>query len=121
VIEGYVNEYGQTIIKIKVKGTKAEVEVEAQIDTGFDGEICLPIPIAIQLGLELSGDLWIELADGTRKKELIFIGSIIWECKEKEVKIILTNFQQTLIGTGLFQGKILEIDFVKKGVEIREG
>jgi len=119
VIEGYVNEYGQTIIKIKVKGTKAEVEVEAQVDTGFDGEICLPIPIAIQLGLELSGDLWIELADGTRRKELIFIGSIIWEGKEKEVEIILTNFPQTLIGSNLLQDKILEIDFGKKLVEIK--
>lgn len=119
MVEGYVNEYGQTIIKLKVKGTKGEVEVEAHIDTGFNGEVCLPIPIAIQLGLELSGDLCVELADGTRKKELIFIGSIIWEGEEKEVKIILTNFRHTLIGTDLLQDKVLEIDFVRKLVEIK--
>lgn len=119
MIKGYVNEYGQATIKIEVKGTKAQIEVNAQIDTGFGGEVYLPIPIAIQLGLELCGDTGIELADGTRKNDLVFIGFIVWGGKEEEVKIILTNSQQTLIGAGLLQGKILEIDFLKRLVEIK--
>ena len=46
-----------------------EIAVDAVIDTGFDGYLCLPVQLAIQLGLELSGSIKVELADGSIKRE----------------------------------------------------
>ena len=70
-MEGYIDEYGQARVNIAVCGRKMEITVSPIIDTGFDGDICLPLPIAIQLGLELSGSIKVELADGTIKKEMV--------------------------------------------------
>jgi predicted aspartyl protease len=35
------------------------------LDTGFDGFLCLPTPVAVSLGLELIDVVSSELADGT--------------------------------------------------------
>ena len=50
---------------MRVEETRKSVEIDAIIDTGFDGSLCLPVPIAIQLGLELSCSQVVELADGS--------------------------------------------------------
>lgn len=120
-MKGFINEYGEAVINVVIIGSRKKVSIEGMIDTGFDGDICLPVLIAIQLGLELRDMICVELADGTKQDELVFEGRIIYNGEEKLIKILLTNSQQTLIGTGLLQDKVLEIDFVKKIVEIRQG
>jgi predicted aspartyl protease len=42
------------------------VTLAAIVDTGFDGDFCLPTAHEVQLGLELIGERLVELADGTR-------------------------------------------------------
>jgi len=83
------------------------------IDTGFNGELCLPTQIAVQLGLELSGTQIVELADGTMRRELISIGRGVFDNRERRMEISLTDGQDTLIRTRLLADKTLEIDFPK--------
>lgn len=45
-----------------------------------------------------------ELADGTRKRELVFGGMVTLGEEEKRADIILTDAQDTLLGTGLLLG-----------------
>ena len=120
-MKGFVDKYEQAVVNIVIIGSRGKIPIKGVIDTGFDGDICLPISIAIQLGLELWEMICVELADGTKKNELVFDGKIIWDGEEKVVEILLTNSQQALIGTNLLQDKVLEINFVKKVVEIRQG
>jgi len=61
----------------------------------------------------------VELADGTRRRELVFEGLITLGEEEKRADIILTEARDTLLGTGLLLDSILEIDFAKRKVEIR--
>ena len=61
----------------------------------------------------------IELADGTRKRELVFTGKGIFGDQVQTVEIILTEARDTLMGTRLLAEKILEIDFAKRTLEIR--
>ena len=114
--EGYVDEYGQARVNIAVCGRKMEITVSPIIDTGFDGDICLPLPIAIQLGLELSGSVEIELADGSIKQEMVFSGLTKFGEEVKKARITLTESMDALIGTKMFSH--LELDFDEKSVRI---
>ncbi|MEA3346342.1 MAG: clan AA aspartic protease [Chloroflexota bacterium] len=118
-MRGYVDEYGQPRAEISATGVRESITVDAIIDTGFNGELCLPTQIAVQLGLELSATQMAELADGTMQRELIFIGRGVFDGRERRIEISLTGGQDALLGTGLLENKALEIDFPKRTVEIR--
>jgi len=117
-IAGYISNKAEPIINIIVRGLRAQIEIEAIIDTGFNGCLCLPIEIAVQLGLELCAVEKYELADGDIKRVNVFMGSIIWFNKGERINIILTDSEQALIGTSLLQDKRLEIDFRSDKVTI---
>jgi predicted aspartyl protease len=87
------------------------------LDTAFSGDICLPIPIATQLGLELITTQHYELADDTVEEELVFLGHVVFG-EEKPVAIVLTDSNDALLGTGLLTNANLHIDFIAKTVEI---
>ncbi len=108
-MEGYIDEYGQARVDVDIIGRKKQITMDPVIDTGFDGDLCLPLPTAIQLGLELSGSIKVELADGAIKRELVFSGSIKFGEETKDVEITLTNSEDALLGTGMFSR--LEIDW----------
>ncbi len=108
VIEGYIDGYGQPRVSLVVGGTP-QLTLDAVIDTGFDGDLCLPIEIAIGLGLELKGLMNVELADGTVKRELVFAGKARLGETMKEVRMVLTEAADALVGTNMLS--YLEIDF----------
>lgn len=49
---------------VEIRGSRGSMPITAIIDTGFDGYICLPTSIAVQLGLELVSQGSVELAVG---------------------------------------------------------
>lgn len=111
-MEGYIDEYRHPKVVVLVN----EVAVDVVVDTGFDGELCLPIEVAIQLGLNLCDTIWVELADGTRKRELVFTGEAKLGGKKREVGIMLTESEEGLLGTQMFSR--LEINFDEGAVEM---
>jgi clan AA aspartic protease len=114
----YVDEYRRCWVEISVAGARQEITLLALVDTGFDGWVCLPTPIAIQLGLELFGVQVVELADGSEIEELVFRGEVIFEQQRRNVDITLTRSVDALVGTGLLENSILTIDFAERAVEI---
>lgn len=112
-LEGRINELGEALLPLTVKGLRAYAQVDAVIDTGFSGALCLPIEIAIQLGLELCGVETYELADGTLRRAQVFQAKVEWFDEEKAVEIVLTESPQALIGTGMLIGSRVEFDFVQ--------
>ncbi len=114
-LEGYFDEYGQPRVRITVAGLHKEIAVDAVIDTGFDGDLCLPIQMGIELGLELKDLTMVELADGTIKKELVFAGVAQLGKRRKDVNILLTESDDVLLGTNMLS--YLELDFVKRTVK----
>jgi len=117
-VEAYLDEYRQAIVEIVLRGKTTDISTKAIIDTGFDGDICLPIHLAIQLGLELKTVQTVELANGSKKNELVFAGFVKLDKEEHEIEIFLTEAKDTLLGTGLLHNRILKIDFIKGAVEI---
>jgi clan AA aspartic protease len=106
---------------VQIKGARAEVTLEAVIDTGFDGSLCMPVEVAVQLGLELIGFQTVEYADGRMSRELVFLGSMILAGQERKVEISLTDAQEALVGTELLAHYTLEINFPRKSVRLRSG
>lgn len=97
--------------EVEVSGNRGSVTATAIIDTGFEGDVCLPIDLAVTLGLELWGVTDFELADGTVKRELLFDGTARLLAQSRSVLIALTNSEDALIGTNLMNDCQLFIDF----------
>jgi len=76
MVTGFIDDAGHPKVELTVVGKRGEITLIPTIDTGFDGQLCLPTEVAIQLGLELIGRLFIELADGTRQRSLVFSGLV---------------------------------------------
>jgi clan AA aspartic protease len=96
---------------LEVFGSRARIPITAIIDTGFDGEISLPTPLAVGLGLELAAETTVELADGTIKKQLVFAGSVHLLGETRNVAIFISDSDDALIGTALLADCRLTIDF----------
>jgi clan AA aspartic protease len=93
--------------------------VKAIVDTGFDGEVCVPLDLGVTLGLELIAVAVVELADGSQKENLIFAGKVKFLKKTQDVEISLTNGEQALIGTELLAGCRLSVDFDTGNVRLK--
>lgn len=117
---GHVDEQGWPLLTVRIKGARTEVLLEAVIDTGFDGSLCVPVEVAVQLGLDLVGFQTVEYADGRQSRELVFLGSVILGDQEKQLEISLTEAQEALIGTALLADYTLEINFSQKSVLLRK-
>jgi hypothetical protein len=61
--------------------------------------------------LELTSELHVELADGTRKYQLVFAGSVRFLGETYEVHIMLTDSEDALIGTDLLELHRVSIEF----------
>ncbi|MDI6791471.1 MAG: hypothetical protein QME81_01195 [bacterium] len=75
-MKGIVDNYGRAMLEVAVSGIRREIAMLAVIDTGFEGDICLPVDMAIQLGLELWGREEIQLADGSIRKEIAMLAVV---------------------------------------------
>ena len=119
-LRGSIDEYGHCWVPVTIVGLRQEISVEAILDTGFDGWVCLPMRLAVQLGLELCGFQTVELADGTQKEELVFSSEVIFGNKRDEVDITLTSGGDTLVGLGLLANSVVSIDLVGRTMEIMQ-
>lgn len=100
-------------------GGRGRRTIEAVIDTGFDGDLTLPVQLAIQLGLDLCATQCFELADGSIQDQLVFLGNIHLGDLQRAAEIILTDSTDALVGSGLLADQILEIDYLNRTVHIR--
>jgi clan AA aspartic protease len=117
-VRAYFDASGQPRVELEVRGSRAAVRVAAVLDTGFDGELSLPVAIAVQLGLELRDVITVELAGGTLSDELVFAGYLIDEGQETIVSILLAQSRDALLGTGLLRARRLVLDFGTSEAEI---
>ena len=104
--------------QIEVIGGRQAIELTAIVDTGFDGDLCIPTCVAVQLGRELTSELEVELADGTRRNQLVFAGSVRFLGEAHEVRIMLTDSEDALIGTDLLELHRVSLDF--PGAQVKQ-
>ena len=97
------------------------IEIEAVVDTGFDGELTLPRGLIRRLGYPYAGFTRGTLADGSAVRFDYHEGSLLWHGREERAVVVLAADGNPLIGMALLRGSRLTIDAVPGGaVRIEE-
>jgi clan AA aspartic protease len=100
---GRMDEHGRIWLTVIVRGNRGEAEVEALVDTGFTQSLAIPVGLAAPLGLELTGSVSLELADGRELVFFTFAATVAIDTIEAPIDIIVTERGTPLIGTALLQ------------------
>jgi clan AA aspartic protease len=106
------------MVDLEVIGSKQKVKVNALLDTGFAGYVCIPVKIAQELGLELCGSVETELADGQWVNSLVFNGQVHFLGATQHVEIIVSNSETSQVGVLLLSDCRLSIDFPTNKVRL---
>lgn len=112
---GVVTNNGEALVIVRLVDGR---EVECQVDTGFNGALMLPRVLADDLNLVIKGREPVGWIGQTR--ELLDISSvrIKWLGVECEAEVIINEGGESLIGTELFIGMRLTIDYAARTVMI---
>lgn len=105
MISGAVTANGEAIIRLEILGPDGgRREIEAILDTGFNGSLTLPTDIVSALSLPLVGDRRATLADGGEVLMDMHLARVLWhEGREYEV-LVLRAEGGPLVGMELMYG-----------------
>ena len=120
-VEGRIDEELRIKVPVRVGGLRGVTELEAILDTGFNGALCLPAGIAVTLGLVLIDLDIVELADGRIQPELVFEGRVqLGEATEQTVDILVTYGEDALLGMALLNliGASIGVDLTRRTVQV---
>ena len=118
MILGIVNREREAIIQIALMGAENRLKsLSAVVDTGFTGDLMLPMTLVVELGFEYRGVQEALLGNGSSYDFEVYAGSIIWDGKIRSVEVNACD-SGTLIGMGLLDGWKLEIEG-KAGGDVR--
>lgn len=90
------------------------VEIEAVVDTGFDGELQLPPELVRRFGYPYEGSALGALADGSEGRFDYHSGEVLWHGTERGV-LVISSDGDPLIGMALLGGSRLTVDAVPGG------
>ena len=91
---------GLPFAEIGVSGS----EVEALVDTGFNGALLLPSARISELGLKRIGWVDYAMADGSIVQTGVFTAKARWLEREQEIAVVATDSDFALIGMELLAG-----------------
>jgi clan AA aspartic protease len=83
---GRVNRQREAVLKLVIIGDRSQkVAVDAVVDTGFNGDLILPIEIVLELELIPQGYQKATLGDGTISQFRVYAGIVIWDGERRLV------------------------------------
>ncbi len=120
-MEGRINEHLEAVISLTVSGSEGvEQEVEAVIDTGYDGSLTLPMHLIAALGLAWQRRGRALLADGSEAVFDIYEAEVEWQGENVRIAVDAAE-TAPLVGMRLLRGYELCLVVVEGGiVTIRE-
>jgi len=114
VIEGFVNSNLEAVVTLPLQGPAGRtLEVDAVIDTGFNGYLTLPPMLVADLGLPVVGDGEAVLADGSETAFDVYGVTVLWNGQSRFVETGAVGVDP-LVGMSLLDSHNLSID-VRKG------
>jgi clan AA aspartic protease len=113
---GRVNQQREAILNLVIIGDRSQkIAVDAVVDTGFNGDLILPIEMVLELELSPQGYQRATLGDGTISQFRVYAGTVIWDGSRRLVEVNAAT-SGVLIGMGLLEGYKVEIDTTPNGV-----
>jgi len=115
MITGVVTERREAVIRLKVRGPAGQYqEIEAIIDTGFDGWLSLPPSIIAGLGLVWRQRGRALLADGRESVFDIFEATVDWDGEARRIPVDEAE-TVPLVGMSLLEGYELVVQVQRGG------
>jgi clan AA aspartic protease len=112
-MNGYVDGKGRALITVHVRSLidSEEHPVEAWIDTGFNGDLVIPLQQIGDLDLEQSGSVKAVLADGSEVALQTYTCFVDWFGNSRRLEVIANDGECALLGVGLLLGRDLLISY----------
>jgi len=109
-MRGRVSDDGrEAILLLTVIGRSGvRAEVEAAVDTGFTGSLCLPLDIVRSLSVPFVGRGVAVLADGSTVETSYHRARVLWHGRERAIQVLVTE-GGPLVGTTLLRGSIVTV------------
>ncbi len=115
MISGMVTDRHATVSLPFLLQNDTRILIEFVIDTGFTGELCLPLEAVSLMGLTFRHDTFANLADNSEILLPIYEAMVLWGEDEREVLVIATG-RRPLLGTALLHEQELVIQFTEGGI-----
>ena len=110
MIEGIVNADLEAIVTVPVSGPAGQVHnVEAVIDTGFNGLLTLPSALVSELGLPYVTKSRATLANGSEDICDVHGATVLWDSQPRHIRVDAAD-TTPLVGMALLEGHDLHID-----------
>jgi clan AA aspartic protease len=115
MILGVVNIRREATIRLPVRDTTGrEHEIEAILDTGFNGYLTLPPAIVNTLGLPWRTRSLVMLANGAEELCDIYAATVIWEGRLRDI-LVEEAETDPLVGMALLYGHDVRMQVVEGG------
>ena len=116
MMQGVVNLRREATLTVVIGNSNRKLQkIDAVIDTGFNGFLSLPSEIINHLNLPWSGSDIVTLGDGSETFFDLYIATIIWDGKYREIDIVESE-TEPLLGMAMLYGYRLQVDNVEKGI-----
>jgi clan AA aspartic protease len=112
---GRVNSYREGLVLVRF-GDGAVID--CVVDTGFDGGLMLPRSFVSQIQFAMIGELTFEMVGGARMSAEVGLTDIDWLGRLRQVEVIVSEGDDSLIGTELLIGTTLVIDYPSSSLAI---
>jgi len=114
VFKGFINKNDYPIITVDLENKPIDVLV----DTGFNGELMLPLSAIEKLNLKSVGDESYKTASGDVINTTFYFANLSWFNRIIKVGVLATTGENALLGMGLILPHTLLVSPTEERVEI---
>jgi clan AA aspartic protease len=117
---GHVDSAGRALLRVEIAHPLSgiKMEVAAWIDTGFTGELVLPLQLIQQMNLPLGPAIRAGLADGSEVDLDTYTRGLTWFGQEHRIEVVANRGAFPLAGVGLLRDHVLTVDYRAKHVSL---
>ena len=109
MIEGVVNAAYEAVVTLPLRGPEGQsLEIDAVVDTGYNGFLILPTTVVAELGLAFGGINRATLADGSVVAFDVYDVTVIWDGAARYISANAAD-STPLVGMSLLDGHDLSI------------
>ena len=118
MIEGFVNANYEPVITLAVQGPSGRSQdIEAVVDTGFNGFLTLPPALVVDLGLTFQSEGWATLANGSEETFGVYGVTMLWDGQPRYIDADAMG-PTPLVGMLLLDGHDLSIRVLDGGAVV---
>ncbi len=116
MIRGVVSPAREPVVRLRVRGpTGLTADVEVMVDTGFDGQLVLPVSVVSAVGLTWKIDGTATLAGGSTQRTDYYDAEVEWGTNWVRV-VVMALGSEALLGMEFLDGKRLAVEGAPGGL-----